>query len=768
MQTIKQNFNKSVKELSRSAKHVGFSCLIHLGLLLISMMLTLGSFVGRTSPLGIAVVAAVPYTHLSTPVLGVLISAIFLPSLEAIRYIASTLVLAGVRLLIRNAASTAGIFGFDAILSAAVVFSTGLAMYISEDIGWVFVSQAALTFIATVIFKGGAVAVSRLYRGRTLTLYIRNSLLLSLLLIVVYAKDFSLYSISPTTILYFAVCLAIVNRSEGTVASSIGLQGALAMTLAGDSVLGVACGCAILGASFFSNTMNPKEKLAEVGDFDAIYSIGFFIIAQTILVLSGGDMYSSMVEITITTLLFIAMPPSLKKRIANMFKVKKPKQGLTRSSQKLTQVAQAMEDIANNIGADEKHLPPELLSSTVDSCCKHCLRSSVCWGAQYSASMDMLNAISNTLRKDGFLNEVNLPKHFLDICVNPQEFATHAQREFAQFQSDMKPEKIHENDVIKGHYKNFSLILSDIGETIDDNDERDISLEERVKSLFHDKGAQISSIEASYNRHDKLRICGNSNEPLPNLDFAQPAIGTLTRRKIAVPEVWKSENSWHFVINEEQNFSISSAKFVSPAANESIAGDTVREFRTQDMHYVAVISDGMGAGKKAANKSSTAVDYLEKLMQAGLRRDTAVKILNGAMISSEASEVFTTLDCMILDMYSGEIEFVKAGAAPCFVLRGKELAKVECKSLPIGILDEVEAEIYHMRAYDGDIIIMMSDGVLSHGDDGKALMEFCRNFDPNSGNFAKAIVSFAAEHMTAKERDDMSALVLKINTIKQR
>ena len=55
---------------------------------------------------------------------------------------------------------------------------------------------------------------------------------------------------------------------------------------------------------------------------------------------------------------------------------------------------------------------------------------------------------------------------------------------------------------------------------------------------------------------------------------------------------------------------------------------------------------------------------------------------------------------------------IKIGGAATYIRRGKWLECVEAKTLPIGMLQRVDYDFTGKKLYDGDYIIMMSDGVL--------------------------------------------------------
>ena len=78
------------------------------------------------------------------------------------------------------------------------------------------------------------------------------------------------------------------------------------------------------------------------------------------------------------------------------------------------------------------------------------------------------------------------------------------------------------------------------------------------------------------------------------------------------------------------------------------------------------ISDGMGSGKNAKESSSNALKMLENLLLAGFQKEESLDLINTSLINQN-KEVFATLDIAIIDLYKGNIEFIKSGACPTYI-----------------------------------------------------------------------------------------------------
>jgi hypothetical protein len=148
------------------------------------------------------------------------------------------------------------------------------------------------------------------------------------------------------------------------------------------------------------------------------------------------------------------------------------------------------------------------------------------------------------------------------------------------------------------------------------------------------------------------------------------------------------------------------------AAKEKVSGDTAAVLPLPGGRVALVLSDGMGTGSRAAGDSAATVWFLERLLTAGFAVDVAVKTVNSLLLLKLPEESFTTVDMTVIDTAAGEAEFLKVGAAPSFVKRVREVATVKAASLPVGIMQQVEIEPVRWLLAAGDIIVMVSDGVV--------------------------------------------------------
>ena len=200
------------------------------------------------------------------------------------------------------------------------------------------------------------------------------------------------------------------------------------------------------------------------------------------------------------------------------------------------------------------------------------------------------------------------------------------------------------------------------------------------------------------------------------------------------------------------------------SAQEGVSGDVISIFLDDERHLLyAAINDGMGSGKEAALTAQLGSLFLRKLLVAGLCPETVLRMLNHFLRAGRNSgntESCTTVDLLMLDLSEGRACFLKSGAAPTYVKRGKSVFYLDSNTAPVGILREIDAKEINFDVKAGDTIVMVSDGV-TDGDAERTWLldrieeEACT--DPAA--FAQDLVARAADE---NRPDDVSVIVIRI------
>ncbi len=197
----------------------------------------------------------------------------------------------------------------------------------------------------------------------------------------------------------------------------------------------------------------------------------------------------------------------------------------------------------------------------------------------------------------------------------------------------------------------------------------------------------------------------------------------------------------------------------------TVSGDCNLQMRLQDGKYLLAISDGMGSGREARKSSKIAIQMLEEMLTNGFDNDEVINFINDKVNFNTASDMYSTLDFAILDLYKGDVKFAKSGACNTYIKNKKSIRIVKSQTAPVGTLEQTELEVQTMEVTDGDIIIMCSDGLLEMQDHGKDnwIEDYIKNISTtNVQKVADLIVAEAIDNNFGVARDDITVIIAKV------
>ena len=113
-------------------------------------------------------------------------------------------------------------------------------------------------------------------------------------------------------------------------------------------------------------------------------------------------------------------------------------------------------------------------------------------------------------------------------------------------------------------------------------------------------------------------------------------------------------NTYYF--QEEPSFHVLTGFAKATKETEKISGDNYSFCETEQGKMAAILSDGMGSGEKACEESGKVIEMMERLMEAGFRKEAAIQIINGALAAGEQEQNMSTLDICELNLYTGACE----------------------------------------------------------------------------------------------------------------
>ena len=238
-------------------------------------------------------------------------------------------------------------------------------------------------------------------------------------------------------------------------------------------------------------------------------------------------------------------------------------------------------------------------------------------------------------------------------------------------------------------------------------------------------------------------------------------VSRLCRRPMELPRVENSRAGTLLSFSEKAVFTPCFG-LAGQAAGE-VSGDVAEQFCDAFGNARMILCDGMGTGRAAAVDGAMAARLTGQLLRAGFGSGSAARLVNVALSLKSQEESCTALDLLSVDLFSGQAEMFKAGAAPSFLVQGGQVRLAEGASLPIGVTENVSSRVQRFVMQPGDVAVLVSDGVLADGTEWVVQqLELCAKAGSTPQQIAQSLVEGAARRQLAARPDDVTAAVLRL------
>lgn len=583
--------------------------------------------------------------------------------------------------------------------------------------------------------------------------------------------DNAILGISPMLLLALA-CISVVSLALPT-GEAIAFASLCAMLflLKGTSLAaGFVLVTAALLAGFFK----------ELGKFSALLG---FVVADVLLTLCLQK--DLMLILPLQTVMLAAVPPLLlsKKQLhalrglggTVLVPTASEKELAARSIAEIEMRLTSAADVYNRLSQifestkENKRAKRLSLCATASSkVCSACSKYDYCWKMRYSDTYSDFKELAGMVCDVGSLSPYDVSKDFkarcIDwigvlLCMNTQ--AGETQEVVAESGNVMMAKQCRSiADMLKSLAKGGSEV------------EYDADAERRITDLLCEKGFVARDV-----------VCRNSGGHLRGVTITLHSCKGEKHCMNVIPALLKEACGCDFVC-DMRSCSLSgnrcSCAFV-PAPKlkaschaackikdgETVCGDSFSLLPLPGGKYLAAISDGMGSGNEAAAESENAMALLETLFVGRMEPRQAYDTVNELLqLRKKNNESYSTMDVCVLDLFDGICSWGKIGAVPGYVVRSGRVQPVFGNALPLGIVSKPEPSITDRIIKEGDLLLLMSDGVydalVTSQEDGIAsLLEGMEEKDVRL--VAATMVRSAIHKNGGQVRDDMTVIAIRID-----
>lgn len=689
------------------------------------------------APFGVAFVSTVPIIYLLPCIIGTVLSTmLFINSSQVGFIVLSILFAGGLRVILQKLTSKALSFTLCALISVtAMTFGVFIKALVDFTNGFDFIllgMQIVLTGCFAYFFAIAFDALLNHKISRFLSHVQLTSIGVLTIVLICGASSFHLVNLNIGVILGVILIYVITSRFYLYGASLVSIVVSIALNLYSPTMLGFTA--MLIISSFVSGLFSVSGKFLQIAAFLVITSSAYLFLGSTI------NLTPRIIDIFFATCVYIILPKEIfsflddedtleAEEISTELECPTTIEDINTIinietkdvCEKLIFASDTMQDLQDNLTTiSEKFLNieynnitsiPEAVSNVV---CKNCSRNLSCWGKNYDTTIDNFSPIITRLKATGNIDEVSMPDYFLAKCCKLTRFIESINDNYNAFliRQNVKRQVCESRAMVFEQFSSISNLLCEISKDLDSITGYDESIAKNAMTAYCELEEKPIKLSCLIDKLDRRTIEIYTDKIIQNdPEKIGKTISFITGVNYDIPEVTIVNEKTKITLCEKPKYVLDYGVEQSCFKDNTLSGDTIESFNNSKGQAFFLLSDGMGKGSRAAIDSVMTCSIMTKLLKAGFGVESSIKLLNSSLVVKSTDESLSTIDLAKIDLYTGELEIVKAGATVSYIYSEGEVTIVETESLPIGILQKPEYDSYTTTLKAGDICLLVTDGV---------------------------------------------------------
>lgn len=764
MTVLKENVKITSKIENYTPKELSVAVMTHVIVGIFSALSCRGVIMDRLIPFGISFLAGSNAYFMPASMIGAFAS-YFLPAAgnSGFRYIAALFAVLSIKLLLGNYKKIVGNPLFCGLISALACTLTGFTAVSSGDTTPIIVITEGL------LSGGGAYFICKTFKALDKDIIgfstdELTSILISSTIVLMGLYRFSVGGISLGRILALLLIL-VAAKYGGVLSGSIsgisvgftwllsGQDGAVGLTFA---IAGLLCGVFVgLG------------KYAEMVAICVLGVIGGAFSGETV------TLYSTLTESVLASVLFFVLPQNLSVSLGKILVVspklsdsrgikKSLTMRLSMSSDALRDVTETVEQVSSQLAKINAPDFGRVISSIEQEACSGCKLRVHCWESKNRQTVDAVMEMTKAIKQGNSDIGDFAPDEFKGRCLRPEKVAMATFKKYSDYASRIAAEnRIDEvRGVVSDQLGGIADMLRDLSLDFENDQFFDAVTAENMVSALKDLDIVADEAGCRIDKYGRMtlefKLKRQSDLVINKLKVMKTA-NLVCGRDFDVPNISEVGGEVYITLSERANLTAEFGAEQISAGNSQMCGDNYKYFNDGKGHFLMVLSDGMGTGGRAAVDGAMACGLMTRLLKAGFGYDCSLKFLNSSMVFKSTDESLATLDVASIDLFTGQVQLFKAGAAPTVIRRSGKTGKAESTSLPAGILRDVGFDKAIVNCRAGDIVVLMSDGATSDG------LDWIRDeieawTDGTAQDLAERLCEGAKRRRTDNHEDDITVL----------
>ncbi len=756
-----------------SARNVAREVVIHISCFVMGGVVSRGATLGELSPFGASVVAALPFTYMPAGMLGAALSYLFSSPVSSFRYIAVVVSIGAIRWVLNEIKKLSDSRFFAPAVAFIPIFATGIAL--------VFSAKSEMTEVVECVIEGLIAAAGAYFMSRTAQLFSSK-------------RALSGFSQQELSCLSMSGCILLLSLSRvmiGTVSVGRILAVLLVLLFArygmvkGGSIAGIATGAVFalsdMGLLFLAAGYSLSGLigglLAPMGKAAVIFAA---VICNTMFAFASPDramVLSVAIESAVASGLFLLIPKDAGNFLSTVFTddgSHTSEEAIRRNvTMRLEHCSKALDNVSSCVNAVSDRLAKlyepnadKIYERAAGCTCKSCGLRAYCWEKERGLTMDDFHRLTDALKERGFVREKDIEDNFIKRCCKSSELAHSVNRSYREYQSlEAARHRITAvRSVVAGQFAGLSDILHDLSQEFAAVEGYDEARAERVIEALSAEGLTVADCSCRTGEISgmtvEIEIIVGKKTALSKTLLLR-VVNRACGRYFESPELSFEGDRARVMMCEMPLYDLEIGSAQHVCDNGELCGDCLNYFVNGAGSTVALISDGMGCGGRAAVDANMAVSIMSKLCKAGLSYDCALAVTNSSLMIKSEEESLATMDLMDFNCFTGRVGLMKAGACATYIKRNGKLLQKEMPSLPLGILNEARFSKEDVVLTKDDWIVMVSDGVMIGSPEWiERLILTWR--EGSAEQLAAQIVKEAQKRRKNDHDDDITAIAMRV------
>ena len=423
------------------------------------------------------------------------------------------------------------------------------------------------------------------------------------------------------------------------------------------------------------------------------------------------------------------------------------------------------------LAMSKKELNPEdaietILEQVNCNICKNCSNKSFCPYSQTIFYDESMKTVISLALSRGKLSVIDVPPIIMKKCqkinvlINELNNLVTEYNKYSIINSSVNSSKLLLAEQLEGVQDVLLSLSKDVNKKIG----FDVDLENKIMEELMLENVLCCEVFVCGTEKAIDSVTLNVKTRTINNVKIEQVVSKILKTKMKIFNLKKSEKPGFSLIKLKvmNNYDIIFGSSQQTKWGSTISGDTFSVVRLNDEKVFMSLCDGMGSGSGARNISMQSLNLIQKFYEAGFGSGLIIKNVN-KLLSLRNEDDFSAIDICVFDLNNASCRLIKIGATVGFIKEKNQTKMIESSALPLGILDSIEPAIDDHALSCGDMVILLSDGVVDSWEDIMDLKNLINNTETeNPQTLADVILQESLRQTQNYAEDDMTVVVGKI------